>query len=275
MPAKLAVTTGCWQRKKACSSSNLVMVPVRQCRAGVRDLREKLRALLALQKVDSRIDELTALVARLNDDPELAALRADLASKTEQADTLERREREITRQIRWNDGEVRGLKANVQTHERKLYGGTIGNPKELSQLQAKIEEIKQAIGKLEDQTLNLMVEAEELEPKLAEAKGAGAAAAEAVAMREAAAANDLATANAELAGLPAHRRQVVATVDPKLLPDYDYVRSRRAGAAVVVIDRGVCPACRMAVPPMLQSRIREGTTVVKCENCGRFLCWPE
>ncbi len=241
----------------------------------MQEVREKLRALLALQKVDSRIDELNATVARLKDDPELAALRADLAAKTEQAGLLDHRAQEIARQIKWNEGEVRGLRDAVRTHERKLYGGTINNPKELSQLQAKIEEIKQAIGKLEDQTLDLMLEAEDLTPKVAGAKEGVTAATAAVAARESANTADLAAASAELSELPAQRQEAAAAVDPKLLPDYDYVRSRRAGAAVVVLDRGVCPGCRMAVPPMLQSRIREGTAVVRCENCGRFLCWPE
>ena len=238
-------------------------------------MREKLRALLALQKVDSRIAELTALVARLNDDPELAGLRADLAAKEEALKALESRSVEISRQTKWNDGEVRGLRANIQGHERKLYGGTVSNPKELTGMQAKIEEIKQAIVKVEDQTLTLMMEAEELEPKLSEARVAAVAAAEVVAAREAENAAKLAEAAAELAALPEERAGASAAVDPKLLPDYDYVRSRRAGTVVVVVDRGSCPACRMAVPPMLLSRIREGTSVVRCENCGRFLCWPE
>lgn len=238
-------------------------------------MREMLRALLALQNVDSRIDELNARVARLRDDPELAALRTGLAAKNEQAGALDRRAQEVARQIKWNEGEARGLRDTVKTHERKLYGGTIGSPKELSQLQAKIDEIKQAIGKLEDQTLDLMLEAEDLAPKLSGARDEVAAAAAAVAAREGANAVDLATAKAELSELPAQRHEAASAVDPKLLPDYDYVRSRRAGAAVVTLERGVCPGCRMSVPPMLQSRIREGSTVVRCENCGRFLCWPE
>jgi predicted nucleic acid-binding Zn-ribbon protein len=238
-------------------------------------LRDKLRALLELQLIDSRIEHLTAEAARLVNDPELATMRAELAAKESAAAALSESLKELARQIRWSEGEVKGLRENIRKQERKLYGGTIGNPKELASLQAKIEEIKANISRLEDQALELMMRVEETEPRSAAAEDAAAQAGAVVAEREAKNTALSEATRAELASLPARREQAASAVEPRLLADYNYVRPRRGGLAVVVITRGACPSCRMQVPAMLQSRIREGQEIVRCESCGCYLCWPE
>jgi len=85
-------------------------------------------------------------------------------------------ERQVVAQVRsrlseteWSVDEVRSKAAEV---ESRLYGGTIRNPKELSDLDADLSSLKVHVAKREDVLLSLLVEIEDAEAQLAGAEAA-------------------------------------------------------------------------------------------------------
>ena len=63
-----------------------------------------------------------------------------------------------------------------------------------------------------------------------------------------------------------------ANIDERLIYSYDRIRkSYRNGLAVVPVDRDACGGCFNAIPPQRQSELRLHKKVIVCENCGRIL----
>ncbi|MBN9491848.1 hypothetical protein J0H33_00670, partial [bacterium] len=85
-----------------------------------------------LQSIDDQAATLTAnredVEQRLAGDDELAAARERLVAAADELAGLRREQRRL-------DGEVAALDAKVQGEEKRLYDGSIKNPKELGSLQ--------------------------------------------------------------------------------------------------------------------------------------------
>jgi predicted nucleic acid-binding Zn-ribbon protein len=61
-------------------------------------------------------------------------------------------------------------------------------------------------------------------------------------------------------------------VDPRLLAAYERIRgSYSNGLAVVPILRDSCGGCFNVIPPQRQSEIRQHKKIIVCEHCGRVL----
>jgi predicted nucleic acid-binding Zn-ribbon protein len=61
-------------------------------------------------------------------------------------------------------------------------------------------------------------------------------------------------------------------VEERLLASYERIRkSYRNGLAVVPIVRDSCGGCFNTIPPQRQSEIRQKKKIIVCENCGRIL----
>ena len=224
--------------------------------------------LFALQEVDGAIEacdrELEQLRGRLGDSETLAAARAALAEAEVRRRAAEARTRDV-------DGEAAGLAAKIAPVEKRLYDGSVRNPKELQGLQEDLEMLHRQRRALEDRQLEAMEEIE--------ASGAALA----VARKEAEAQEgawradqgDLLAREQELVQektrLTARRQTAQARIDGPQLALYERLRRTRRGVAVVRIERGGCTGCRITLPTTVQQRARSGLQVVQCPSCERIL----
>jgi len=224
--------------------------------------------LYALQEVDSAIDVARATLAvveeQLGETEELSAARAAV---DEHRDAL-RALRESQKDIEWQVDEAR---SHVAAVEKKLYGGTVHNPKELAGLNDDANMLKGQLRRREDELLNHMVKVEEQETALRQAE---------VALKEvegrwrgeqADLLGQKERLEAELAELETNRRAQAGQIDGRLLELYDVLRDRRQGKAVVKVERGMCQGCRISLPMSVLQKARSGFDVVQCVSCERIL----
>ncbi len=231
-------------------------------------VEEKLTALLTLQKIESKLDELHILKG------ELPMEVADL------------------------EDEIQGLHARQLRVEEEINGVTDF----INQRKEAIKESEALIKKYEKQSSNVKnnrefeainkeMEMQQLEVKLAEKhiKDATEEIAEKAVLLDKAKKNIagkesvLASKKGELEKIIAanekdekHFQKMAADarehVDPRLLTSYDKIRrSYRNGLAVVPVERDACGGCFYAIPPQKQSEIKQHKKVMVCENCGRIL----
>jgi predicted nucleic acid-binding Zn-ribbon protein len=155
--------------------------------------------------------------------------------------------------------------------EAKLYGGTVRNPKELSDLDADVRSLKAQAAKREDVLLALMEEAEAAD---AEYRGAEA---EYLRIESAWQANragllsERAELEPEVERLEAQRGQQIAEIGRAALGLYQLLRERRAGQAVARVERGMCQGCRITLPMSVLQKARAGVGLVQCVSCERIL----
>src|SRR5256885_14024885 len=93
--------------------------------------------------------------AALGPTEEIKTARKRLEETRASLQTLEARQR----QLEW-DVEDRGGK--IKELETKLYSGTVRVPKELSGLQTEVEHLKASLGQVEDQTIGVIGQVDDL-----------------------------------------------------------------------------------------------------------------
>ena len=71
--------------------------------------------------------------------------------------------------------------------------------------------------------------------------------------------------------LQGERKKVAAELDPAVLRDYEKIRLKRAGQAVVTVQKEVCPGCHMQVPPQTINEVLQTGEIRHCQYCRRIL----
>lgn len=232
-----------------------------------------LTALLALQRLDAEHDRLVQQLERARSAPDIAELEAAVARQAAAVAAQEKRLAELRRQARWEENEAAEVERERARQERKLYGGTVTNLKELEQLQAKVEELRRKVGHHEEAALVAMEESDALAPEVQAAAAERARLQALLDARRAEQAEICRELEARLAEIPARRAALVEAVDdPRLVERYERNRGRGGGIAVAAITDGRCEACRVKVSAAILSQAR-ANQVVQCENCGRILVW--
>ena len=67
------------------------------------------------------------------------------------------------------------------------------------------------------------------------------------------------------------RKEVSASIDPKLLAQYERIRLRYKGAAIADGTEGRCSLCQMTIRPQHFQDLKRGEKLLLCESCGRIL----
>ena len=123
--------------------------------------------LLAVQEHDTTIDQLVHRRAHLPSRAELDAVMAELATLEAPVAEVEEARHGLGRDQQRLEDEISTLNDRANHHDKTLYSGTIGNPRELQSLQDEIAALKRRISQLEDQELEVMEQIEPLDAQLA------------------------------------------------------------------------------------------------------------
>lgn len=229
--------------------------------------------LLDLQAHDTSLDQLRHRRRSLPERGELDDVMAALAKvEAGTRDATERRQTLARDQQRLED-EIGSLGEKAAQHDKTLYGGSVGNPRDLQALQDEIAALKRRISQLEDQELELMEEMEPIDAELATAAAErDALDRKAEALRARIAEAEVAI-DAELAQLTDERDQLAAGIEPDLLAEYDQLRTSSGGVAVARLVGTSCGGCHLVLSAVEIDRIKKLSPdePVHCEECGRLL----
>jgi len=242
------------------------------------ELHQRLWVLLRLQRADLELDRLRAELESQSEPEEVADLRRRVADEEAALNQAEVHLEELTRRVRRQDHEVSSLADERRNLEGRLYGGGIGNLKDIEQAQRKIEGLKAREGRLEEEALTAMEELDELRPQADDRRGrleedrARLAAAEAESSRQR---ESLEQAAREATAARAEALAAAEESSAELLARYRELRPKKAlGMAICVLEDGRCGGCRVSISTGIVSRVRVGQVLEYCENCGRMLCPP-
>ena len=134
-----------------------------------------------------------------------------------------------------------------------------------------IERYENEIRKLEDQELELMIEADKLKAEIEVADKSARATKDSISRQL----TDLETKSKALGSqqqeLETERAALAAQIDADLLDQFERLFNSKGDAAVVAVEHGVCTGCHMKVTTATASAVKAGKEIVSCENCGRIL----
>jgi predicted nucleic acid-binding Zn-ribbon protein len=230
-------------------------------------------ALLSVQEHDTTADQLVHRRAHLESRGELDQVMKDLGTLEVTAAEVEARRHELARGQQRLEDEIAALTDKAAQHDKTLYSGTIGNPRELQALQDEIAALKRRISQLEDQEIELMEQIEPLDAELATSVGQRAGLDERGTSLRAQIAEEEVAIEAELERVRAERATIAAAIEPDLLAEYDTLRPHSGGIAIARLVGGSCGGCHLGLSAVEVDRIKKlpPEAPAHCEECGRLL----
>lgn len=167
--------------------------------------------------------------------------------------------------------QLKTVEEKISHFEKKLYSGSVINPKELTALEKDIESLKRFRSELDEKILILWEETERNKAQIEEARSQLAKAMEQYEAQHQSYLQQKAAIEKE-AALHLQQRQVLTRqVDSASLQKYDTLRPKLGGVAVAKVENSVCTACHTAVTAYNMTRLKEDTMMITCESCGRLL----
>ena len=207
---------------------------------------------------------LAEIEEQLGESEELVEAQREVEGKRQAVAGLRSRQKDLE----YGVDEIRDKASAV---EKKLYGGNVGNPKELADLQADLTSIQGQIAKQEDVLLGVLVEIEEAVAQLKEVDSAFSQ----LEARWRAGQQEMETEKGRIEPELERLRETQARrsegIDRAAHSTYQLLRERRSGQAVAIVERGMCRGCRISLPMTVLQKAKAGLGVVQCVSCERIL----
>ncbi|MEO8285948.1 MAG: C4-type zinc ribbon domain-containing protein [Chloroflexota bacterium] len=224
--------------------------------------------LFDLQQIDTGLDTRVARMrqidAELSDNPELVAAREQF----EGASSRVAQEQGTLKQLS-HDAEETSNRLRVL--EKKMYDGSVKNPKELGQMQDEVTHLKARLKSLEERALDAMMVVDEVEATKSTAQEALDAATKEQELYHTGLLEEKDKLLNQAKVLQVKRQRAITELPWADLQMYERLRRAKGGVAVVAVRGGKCGGCHVAVTTSILRQARLGTDLVSCPTCGRIL----
>jgi predicted nucleic acid-binding Zn-ribbon protein len=197
------------------------------------------------------------------------SLEAQLAASASAVDVLKHQTRQIE-----VDRKKLELDVGIRTESIARFKTQQYQTRKNDEFQAlghEIERYENEIRKIEDEELELMVQADKVKIDLAEEEKKAAGVKESIARQTADLDEKSKALESRLGDLTRERAELAGKIDEDLLGRFERLFKSKGDAAVVAIEHGVCTGCHMKVTSATGASARAGKEIVSCENCGRIL----
>jgi predicted nucleic acid-binding Zn-ribbon protein len=234
-------------------------------------LKYKIGQLVKLQEIDLEIHEGEEGLARIPG--QLEAAQSGMEEKTQKREAANQEIKKLQSDNKQLELDVQGELDHMAKAKMKL--PAVKTNKEYSAILHEIDAIKEKISSFEDRELEIMEILEEKEKTLPgieiEFKEEEKKYQEYKAKKE----SEAVRVKKDLEKFQVQRLDVVRSLDPRWVSNYEKVASRCDGLAVVGTKDGVCCGCFQALRPQMIIDIRTSEQMHQCPECYRFLYWEE
>ena len=230
-----------------------------------------LKAVIELQQLDQQVAEFTAQIEALP--KQIAALQSQLDAFIHAHEERKKRLAANLKERKDLEGDIKAVQEKITRHKDQLY-----QVKTNDQYKAMLKEIEGEEGNIrqaEDQILEKMIEAEEIQKLVNEAaarlEGEKARVAAEIKRLE----NERNQDVEERTRVETRRVEVATALSSPVRALYDRIRTYRPGPAVAEVRGGLCTACNVLLRPQVYNEIRSNDAVLTCENCSRIVYYVE
>lgn len=232
---------------------------------------QTLKALVALQEIDVRIHDLEKdrqqIPARMKEiDQLLEEKRHELSEEKNQLDEVELARRML-------ESDLKAEKEKIKKWEVRL--NEIKSNRDYQALSREIEAARKANLGIEDEILRKMQDIEELKTSVSQKEEDLAEYEKTLRSERSELKKKLDSLNADIAKEESTRGQSLDQIDRRWLAQYDRIRKRRDGVAVVPVLDEHCQGCYMGIPPQQYNTVLKGEQIVTCPFCHRILYYEK
>ena len=234
-------------------------------------MQVELEQLLILQDRAQKIRQVEAELRSLplerkSLDSQVAAASASLEATKDRARHVEVEKKKLELDVGTRNESITRLK--TQQYETRKND-------EFSAMGREIERYQNEISALEDQELELMVQADVLKAQIGVEERQTATAKDSIAKQIANLEAKQITLTDRLEELKREKEDLATRVDEDLLDRFNRLFASKGDAAVVALEHDVCTGCHMKITTQTAVRVKGGKEIVSCEQCGRILYFAE
>ena len=234
-------------------------------------LDEKLNALLMIQSIDTKFDNISR--EKEETPKEIEKLRKGLGlldSAVEQnlstVEELKKERRKVERELEEID---------LKLKKSKLRLNEVKSNREYQAVLKEIEDLKDLTFQKEETVIKWMEEIEIQEKKCADNTVRREESQEEYKSKEKAFSQRIRELDKEVQSLNEKRVQLSPNLDEDLLRRYNGLRSHLKGRVVVPVIDGVCQECHLGIPPQQYNELIKGDSLQSCPHCSRIIYWGD
>lgn len=230
-------------------------------------MNEEIKQLTELQVIDLEIAMFDAEISAEQE----ALIESEKAFDERQASIIELKEKIAAAEAQRREIEA-GLSDEMsRIKERQSKMMQVQTNREYQSLLKEIEDGKKSTKEKEDEIVSIMETSEANSKIMAEQ--------ETLTLDEKKALDEISGKAKKLAAkiekkkakFVAQRAALAKEINASVLRQYDMLRARRNGKAVVGVVKGVCQGCFMSIPPQHYNNILKGDRMLNCPTCQRIL----
>jgi predicted nucleic acid-binding Zn-ribbon protein len=230
-------------------------------------VQQEIERLRNLQDFDLQIEDIQNKTGVLREAlEELTSIHGALNSSLE----AQREQLEETRTL-MRDKEIELETNGERYNQSKAKLNHVSNTREYNALEREMDALRKMRIQLEGERDSLRDAVQEFEADVAEKAGKTSGLESQIAGEEAEIQAQSSGASGEIEGLQNKRNKLKTDLPKPLIRRYEFIASRRPGAAVVSATEGVCSGCNMRMPPQLFNELQIGAKMIQCPSCQRIL----
>ena len=230
-----------------------------------------LKHLIRLQGVDASIQEIRSRIDRF---PGISkALDEKLRSATVSLETAKERAKTNQANRKKFETEVGVVEAKISKYREQML--SVKTNQEYKALQDEIGHAQSGIKKVEDEILNLMMEAEALQSEIKQAEARLKEDQQAVSAERKALEVENQKDMSALEAYIKERKEIQSAVSEDLIVRYDRVRKHRGGIGVAAARDYMCQVCGVRIRPQVFQDVQRNDQIIECSACQRILFNPE
>ena len=226
-----------------------------------------LEQLLVLQDRQQKIKQIQIEVETLP--LQKKSLEAQLAASVAGVEVLKQKARKVEMDRKKLELDVGTRTESISRLKTQQYQTRKND--EFQAIGHEIERYENEIRKIEDEELELMMEADKLKADLGVEEKKAATVKESVARQTADLEVKSKILESRLEELTKERAEIGGKIDEDLLGRFERLFKSKGDAVVVPLEHEVCTGCHMKVTTQTAHRAKAGKEIVSCDNCGRIL----
>ncbi|HWN64606.1 MAG TPA: C4-type zinc ribbon domain-containing protein [Candidatus Binatus sp.] len=230
-------------------------------------MHPELEQLLVLQDRQQKIKQIQTEVETLP--LQKKSLEAQLAASVAGVELLKQKGRKVEMDRKKLELDVGTRTESISRLKTQQYQTRKND--EFQAIGHEIERYENEIRKIEDEELELMMEADKLKADLGVEEKKAATVKESVARQTADLDAKSKTLESRLEDLTKERAEIAGKIDEDLLGRFERLFKSKGDAVVVPLEHEVCTGCHMKVTTQTAHRAKAGKEIVNCDNCGRIL----
>jgi predicted nucleic acid-binding Zn-ribbon protein len=232
-------------------------------------MKDQLSALYELQNLDITIDRINAKLKSLNG---AKGLQDELEKSKRELEEAEKNLATCEAELMDCELKLKSIDTKRADFEKRLYSGSVTNPKELSAIQKEISMLKSQQSQLDGKTLELYDVVEAARNRAQSARAAVKDLENRLTSALQQEAEEKSRLEHKLAEAQLRRKELEpAITDKALLARYNVLRKRTGSTAIAKVIAGKCEGCKISLTPFVTRKLRDNKEYVFCESCGRIL----